>query len=108
MLAIVMLASAIQVKAQESGKIFGKITDKKTGETFTDLYSYKNGTISNFEIPNASGVVLNASSYFFDGPCSSSEDGEILFFSNNNIGPKDKQTLGVFYTIKETPWKIIN
>ena len=78
-----------------------EIRDKKTGETFTDLYSYKNGTISNFEIPNASGVVLNASSYFFDGPCSSSEDGEILFFSNNNLGPKDKQTLGVFYTIKE-------
>jgi TonB-dependent receptor len=46
MLAIVVLASAIQVKAQESGKIFGKITDKKTGETLIGLSVKIAGTTS--------------------------------------------------------------
>ena len=46
MLAIVVLASAIQVKAQESGKIFGKITDKKTGETLIGLSVKISGTTS--------------------------------------------------------------
>ena len=46
MLAIVMIATAIQVKAQESGKIFGKITDKKTGETLIGLSVKIAGTTS--------------------------------------------------------------
>ncbi len=46
MLAIVMVATAIQVKAQESGKIFGKITDKKTGETLIGLSVKISGTTS--------------------------------------------------------------
>lgn len=78
-----------------------KILDRKTGEPFTDLYLYKDGKVSTFEIPNVAGVSLNASSYYFDGPFSSSEAGDILFFSNNIPGGKEKNTLGIFFTTKQ-------
>ena len=46
MLSIVLVASTIQVKAQEAGKIFGKVTDKKTGETLIGLSVKISGTTS--------------------------------------------------------------
>jgi TonB-dependent receptor len=46
MLHIILLASVGQVNAQESGKIFGKITDKKTGETLIGLSVKIAGTTS--------------------------------------------------------------
>ena len=76
--------------------------DKKTGEPFTDLYIHKEGKTSLFEIPNADGKLLNASSAFFDGPFTATPNGECLFFSNNLSKEKDKNKLGIFYTFKQS------
>ena len=75
--------------------------DRKTGEPFTDLYMHKEGQTTFFEIPNADGQMINASSLFFDGPFTATENGEFLFFSNNLSKEKDKNKLGIFYTFKQ-------
>lgn len=74
--------------------------DPKTNEPFTDLYVYDFDTVVPFEIKNQEGVLLLASSHYFDGPMSASENGELIFFTNNINGKRDKQTLGIFYTMK--------
>jgi hypothetical protein len=48
--------------------------DRKTGEPFTDLYMHKEGQTTLFEIPNADGQMINASSLFFDGPFTATEN----------------------------------
>jgi outer membrane protein OmpA-like peptidoglycan-associated protein len=75
--------------------------DKKTGEPFTDLYMHKEGKTSLFEIPNAEGQMINASSLFFDGPFTATKNEEFLFFSNNLSKEMDKNKLGIFYTFKQ-------
>ena len=77
-----------------------QLYDSKTNEPFTDLFLVSDSAITDFKIPNASGVSSLASTRAFDGPISASDDGNIIFFTNNLIGRRVKQTLGLFYTIK--------
>lgn len=80
---------------------FGNLMyDPKTKEAFTDLFILEDTIVSDFKIDNSDGLSVLASSYFFDGPISASENGDIIFFTNNVAGRKEKQTLGIFYTIK--------
>ena len=77
-----------------------QLYDSKTNEPFTDLFLVTDSAITDFKIPNASGVSSLASTRAFDGPISATDDGKIIFFTNNLIGRREKQTLGLFYTIK--------
>jgi len=74
--------------------------DPSTGEQFTDLFLVSDSGSVPLEIPNVSGDILLASSYYFDGPISSTADADLIFFTNNIISGKEKLTLGIFYAVK--------
>lgn len=77
-----------------------QLVDSKTKEPFTDLFLVNDTSITEFKIPNSSGLQSLASTRAFDGPISASDDGDIIFFTNNLMGGRKKETLGLFYTIK--------
>ena len=77
-----------------------QLYDSKTKEPFTDLFLVSDSAVIDFKIPNESGVSSLASTRAFDGPISASEDGNVIFFTNNLVGKREKQTLGLFYAIK--------